>query len=187
YDVKGNLQSRSTPLVGSNPPKSQVITYAYGDNSHPGDVTSVTDPDSKVWPSTYDVNGNLASTTDPLGDKTQYCYDGVGRKTAEIAPKGWASGVTCATSPPAVFTTYFTTNAFGDALNTTDALGHLTKRTYDLDRNLKTLTDPDNNPPTYGYDLANELTPFTRAYQSVLACGYAAAGKHRTQRARADA
>src|SRR5205823_1669839 len=98
--------TRSTPLVGSNPPKNQLTTYTY-DPSHPGDVTSISDPNQKVWPSSYDTAGNLVNTTDPLGDKTQYCYDSVGRKTAEIAPKGWASSVTCATASPAPYTTYF--------------------------------------------------------------------------------
>jgi RHS repeat-associated protein len=182
YDSAGNLQSSSTPLVGAVPAQAKLTTYTYGDVSHPGDVTSITDPNAKVWPSSYSASGDLASSTDPLGNKAQSCYDNVGRSTATIAPKGFASGVTCATTSPAAYTTYTTTNAFGDVLTQTDPLQHQTVRTYDGDRNLKTSKDANLNLTQYAYDLDNELITVTRADQTTLTNVYDADGNRTSQK-----
>ena len=84
YNARGDLLTTSTPLVGSSPPVSQTVTNTYADPSHPGDVTSVTDPDNHVWTKTYDAGGDLASTTDPLGDVTQYCSNAIGQVTETV-------------------------------------------------------------------------------------------------------
>ena len=39
------------------------IYDAHADTAHPGDVTSVTDPDARVASMTYDPAGNLATST----------------------------------------------------------------------------------------------------------------------------
>jgi YD repeat-containing protein len=173
YDANNvNRLSTSAPLVGSTPAVSQKTTFHYDDASHPGDVTSLTDPNAKTTTFTYDANGDRTSVTDPLGNKAVTCDDVVGRKTATIAPKGTASGVTCASASPAAFTTYYTTNAFGDVLNTTDPLGHQVVRTYDADRNVRTLRDPNGNQTSYAYDAANELTTTTRPDTTTLTNDY---------------
>jgi RHS repeat-associated protein len=161
YDGAGNLLSGSTPLVGSAPAVSKTTTYSYADALHPGDVTSITDADAKVWPETWDASGNLASVTDPLGNKTQGCYDTVGRQTKVIAPKGSAAGVTCATVNP-TFTTTMTSNAFGDPLAVTDPLGHQSILTYDANRNRVTVKDALLHTTTSTFDPADELTVVTR-------------------------
>ncbi|HEU5002390.1 MAG TPA: DUF6531 domain-containing protein [Actinomycetota bacterium] len=55
YNSAGNLLTRSTPLVGSSPAQVQTVTYTYGDSSHPGDITSMTDADNQVWLYTYEA------------------------------------------------------------------------------------------------------------------------------------
>jgi YD repeat-containing protein len=139
----------------------KITCYAYGDTSHPGDVTTMTDPDGKTWNYTWDAGGNRASAADPLGDKTLSCFDGIGRMTSQVSPKGTTAGVTCASAAPAAYTTYFTYNAFGDLLNSTDPLQHLTQRLYDGNRNLTKITDADNNVTTNHYDLDNEKDQVT--------------------------
>jgi RHS repeat-associated protein len=177
YDTAGNLQSESTPIGG----QTQITTYHYDDATHPGDITSKTDPLTKTWSYSYDSAGDLISSSDPLSDTTQYCYDGVGRRTATISPLGTAASVTCATPAPAAHTTYLTTNAFGDALTATDPNGHQITRAYDANRNVKTLTDPDNNPTQYAYDLDNELATVTRPDTTTLGYGHDGDGNQISQ------
>lgn len=173
YDTAGNLQSVSTPLV-SQPGTNKVTSYTYGDVTHPGDITTMTDPDAKVWQYSYTSNGDLASVTDPMSptaDVTKFCYDNVGRRTRMILPKGVAAGVTCSTSnPPNTYV--YTTNAFGDLLTSTDPLGHQTIKTYDFDRNLQTSKDPDTNQSSYVYDLDNEVTQVNRPDTTTLKNDY---------------
>jgi len=184
YDGSGNLTQVSTPVCASPPcgasAPTRTTTYTYGDNLHPGDITSRTDPDRKVWTLTYDAYGDPASATDPLGNTRIACYDGVGRRTESVAPRG-ASGFACPTAPPAAptpYTTLYTTNAFGDLVSRTDPLSHRVLLSYDAERNLTTLTDPNGNLTTYGYDADNELTQVKRADspQTTLVTDYNADG-----------
>jgi RHS repeat-associated protein len=172
FDAAGNLLTSSTPWVEGPPNTNQVTTNHYDDPTHPGDVTSMTDPRGKTWLYTYDSYGNRSSVTDPLGDKMIDCFDAIGRKTATISPRGVASGVTCATAPPAAYTTYFTYNAYGDQLTSTDPLGHQTQKTFDANRNPKTSVDADNNTTTFSYDPANELTQTQRPDLTLLKTDY---------------
>ena len=167
YDANGNLLSRSTPWVEGPQSTNQVTTYHYDDGSHPGDVTSMTDPAGKTWMYTYDSAGNRNTSADPLGNTTRACYDSVGRPTAVISPRGVAAGVTCATTPPAAHTTYFTYNAYGDVLTSKDPLGHITTRTYDANRQPATLLDPTSQTTTYTFDRAGQPTQTLRPDSTV--------------------
>jgi YD repeat-containing protein len=104
YDIKGNLLWSCTPLTGTCPatqsqltcPTSttlQITCYTYGDTSHPGDVTQMTDPLTKNWAYTYDTYGDRQTAADPLGNKTLGCFDTIGRRTAVVTPKGTSAGV----------------------------------------------------------------------------------------------
>ncbi len=164
-----NLKNRSTPVVPSSPPATQVTTYTYGDASHPGDVTVITDPNLKNWKHAYDpVTGDLTSVTDPLNNVATYGYDGIGRRTSSVSPRGNAAGAN-----PADFTTRTGYDAFGQVSLVTDALHHdVVKRIYDPNTNLATATDGDNRTTTYSYDLANHLVGVLRNDQTALAYGY---------------
>ncbi|HZS16082.1 MAG TPA: RHS repeat-associated core domain-containing protein [Candidatus Dormibacteraeota bacterium] len=159
YDASGNLTQRSTPLVGSSPAVSQTTTYTYGDSSHPGDVTAVTNADGKPTHLAYDTYGDLASSADPLGDTTTYGYNTIGWLMSSVSPKGNVPGCGCATA----YTTAYGHNARGQVTTTTDPLGHVTTKHYDADGNLDQLTDGDGNLTTYVYDAANEQTQVQRA------------------------
>ena len=169
YNTKGDLKSVSTPLIPSSPQQYQVTNYTYADSSHPGDVTSLQDPNGKTTKYTYDTYGDQATVKDPLGDIATTCYNAIGWKTATYPPR--AGSITCANPPPTspYYTTYgyVQTNGqpdrFGDVQMVTDPLGHTTKYSYDADRNLLTLTDGDTSITTYVYDLDNEQTQIKRA------------------------
>ncbi len=167
YDTHGNLQTVSTPLAGTG--TNQLTTYGYTDNSHPGDVTTMTDPDSNVWTYSYDTYGDRMTVADPLGHVATTCYNSDGWTLATYTPK--AGSITCSNPPPSspYETTYSYTqlnsqiDEFGDVQAVTDPLGHTVAHAYDADRNLTSTNDADGNPTTYVYDLANEQTDVRRA------------------------
>lgn len=167
YDTGGNLLSKSTPLVGSSPAQNQVWAYTYGDSAHPGDVTGITDPDSKTSTQTWDANGDLTSVTDPAGDKTSYGYDAIGRRTSMVSPRGNATGAN-----PADYTTAYSYDAAGNKLSQTDPLGHTTSWAYDDAGNLASTTDADTHTTGYVYDAADEQTEIHRPDGTILKSSY---------------
>ena len=174
YDSAGNPLSVARPLTGTS--TTQTSTFGYGDSTHPGDVTSRTDPNGKVWASTYDTYGDLVSGTDPLGDKATFGYDTIGRRTSATSPRGNVTGAN-----PATYTTSYGYNPFGDVTTITDPLGHLTSFGYDQNRNRTSVTDPNLKTTTTTYNGDNEPTAVRRADTTTLAYGYDGAGNQTTQ------
>jgi RHS repeat-associated protein len=165
YDANGNRLTTSRPLTGTS--QVQTTTNHYGDSVHPGDVTSVTDPDSKTSTLTYDTYGDLASSADPLGQTTTHTYNADGWILTDVSPKGNVSGCGCA----AQYTTTYsyvvpglgTTDEWGDVQTVTDPVAHVTTYGYDADRNVTTLKDGTGNLTTYVFDAANQQTQVKRA------------------------
>ena len=184
YSTDGDLTSVSTPLVGTVPLQNQVTNNYYADSSHPGDVTSMKDPDLQTWTYTYDSYGDRQTVKDPLGNLSTTCYNADGWKTATYMPL--AGTIVCASPPPtSLYRTLYSyalsgggTDEFGDVQTMTNPLSHTTKYTYDADRNVLTATDGDSNTTTYVYDLDNEQTETKRADspQTTLITGYNADG-----------
>jgi RHS repeat-associated protein len=156
YDANGNLLNRSRPLTGTG--EIQTTTYTYGDPSHHGDVTAMTDPDGKIWKYAYNADGYRTSSTDPLGNQTTYAYNAIGWLLSSTSPRGNAEGAN-----PANFTTTFARNAFGQVTETVDPLGHKTTNEYDPDQNLIASTDANAHTTSYSYDAADERTSVRRA------------------------
>jgi RHS repeat-associated protein len=165
YDAHGNLLSTSRPLVGTS--EVQTTNYTYGDPSHPGDITAMTDPDGKTWEYTYDADGDRTSSTDPLGNKTTYTYNAIDWLMSSTSPRGNASGAN-----PASFTTTYAHNQFGQVTETVDPLGHKTTNEYDPNQNLIVSTDADGNVTRYSYDAADEQTAVHRAYGTTTQTTY---------------
>jgi RHS repeat-associated protein len=184
FDAAGNRLTASAPLRDpvTGALISTVTTVFHRDNaSHPDDVTSITDARTKTWSATYNASGDVVTSTDPLGDKTQTCYDNISRKTATISPRGFAAGVTCATASPAAFTTYHVSDPFRRVTTATDPLGHSTVTTFDADGHVRTVKDPDNNTTTYDSDPAGQLVTTHRADGSTIQTGYDGDGNAATQ------
>jgi YD repeat-containing protein len=157
-NLAGNLQSVSRPLTSTG--QTQTTSYTYGNPTHPGDVTAITDPNLKKSTLSYDAAGDLASSTDPLGNETTYsytcsgtpavgCFSNIGLLYREVAPRGNAVGAT-----PANFTTASTCSALGQPLTVTNPLGHTATYVYDLDGNQTSVTDPAGNATTSTYNAA---------------------------------
>jgi RHS repeat-associated protein len=158
----------------------QTTTYTHTDASHPGDVTSMVDPDSKTWTYGYDANGYRNSVTDPLGNQATSSFNPDGWMASSVSPKGNVAGCGCASQ----YRTSYAYNVFGQPTTVTDPLGHTTVRHYDADQNLDTFTDGDANVTTYVYDLANQQIQIKRADspQTVLTTDYHADGTVQDQK-----
>ncbi|MCA1831305.1 MAG: RHS repeat-associated core domain-containing protein [Actinomycetota bacterium] len=187
YDAAGNPRVHSSPLLDANgnTTANAVTTYHYDDASHPGDVTSVTDPNSNTASFTYDTFGDLTAVTMPptpenaTGNKTTYGYDTAkGWRISMVSPKGNVTG-----GDPAAFTTSYARDAYGRPTVTKDPLWtsttptqHQSVRRYDADGNLDSLTDGNNHATTYAYDPAGQQTQIRRADGSTLRADYFADG-----------
>src|SRR5207244_1103328 len=71
YDARGNLLSIISPFDDLYVTEQDL---AYGDSSHPGDVTQMSDIAGVTASLAYDLAGNLTSVTDALANKTTYTY-----------------------------------------------------------------------------------------------------------------
>jgi RHS repeat-associated protein len=176
YDERGNLLSSSTPLVGSEPAEFRLVEYDYEDEAHPGDLSTIIDPNGNTTQFAYDEAGNLESVIDAEGNETTYEYDERGNRIAEVSPRGNAEG-----AEPAEFETSFTYDAAGNRLTTVGPLAHERKWTYDANGNQKTATDPSNHTTTYAYDAANQLTLVERPNGQTEETEYDAGGNVKSQ------
>lgn len=163
YDSQGNL-TRSQDFNGNR------TTYTYGDGSHPGDVTSATDPDGNVAKYSYDAAGNRVSTTvSPSAgetDTSSAVFDADGEPVCSVSAAQAAAGVVCPAlgAPRVAGTTTTTFDADGEATATTDPVGNTTTFAYDNDRNLVSRVDGDGNITKATYDADNRLTSQTTGF-----------------------
>lgn len=118
YDASGNLRTVTGPG-----PTSPVTTFTVDAT---GQVTAASDPRGKVTSFAYDAQGNRVTATSPLGERTTIAYDGAGRMTSLVEPRGNVTGAN-----PAQYTTTFTYDAAGHLLTSADPLGNTTTTTYD--------------------------------------------------------
>lgn len=177
YDANGNLLTTSAPLMDSTGAVTATATTTnhYADPAHPGDITSVTDPNNNTTTYTYDSFGDRTSTTDASGDKTTFGYDtGRGLRTSMVSARGNATGGT-----PSQFTTTYAYDPYGHLTSTKDPLWsssapalHQTTWSYDPDGNLASSTDGNGNTTSYSYDAAEQRTSLTRPNGMVLRTDY---------------
>jgi RHS repeat-associated protein len=103
----------------------------------------------------YNSNGQVTSTTSPIGGTTQYAYDGSGNKYCTVSPTNYASGTRCPTalplttptpgSDPYLGTTITTFDADNRATQVTNPLGGITLTSYDAADNATQTSVESNN------------------------------------------
>lgn len=182
YDEHGNLLSKDQTDYTVDPPLDVLTQYSYEDVEHPSDVTSITDPNGKVWDYAYDAYGNRSSITDPLGNVTTFAVNPQGWLTSSVSPRGNALGAT-----PEDFETEYTHTPFGDVHTVTDPLGGVTTKEYDANRNLVSVENPNTNVTTYVHDAEDQLREIHRPDSSVLENEYWDNGRLKTRIDGADA
>jgi RHS repeat-associated protein len=171
-----NASGVDTPnLQSSTDADGNVTTYAHADTAHPGDVTSVTDPDARVASMTYDPAGNLAtSTTTPtagVNNTAEYSHDADSQLVCSVSAVKRAAGIHCptpGTTPPAGAQA-ISYDLDGEVTASTDALGHTSSFLYDSDGNRTTATDPRALVTKSTFDADNRALSVTAAYGTASA------------------
>ncbi|MFZ6816885.1 RHS repeat domain-containing protein [Undibacterium sp. Ji22W] len=102
-----------------------------------GQVVQVIDFQSNQINFTYDVDGNLLSSTDPQGNVSSASYDALGRKVA--------------TNDPDMGNWTYSYDALGEVVQQTDAKGNVTTNSYDVMGRIVTRSEPDM-VSTWEYD-----------------------------------
>ena len=100
---------------------------------------------------TYDANGNMASSTDPLGRTTSYTYDSLGHKLSMTTPTPTSLTGTAAS------TTTYEYDALGNLIQISAPLGRTTSAQYDANGNKLYDIDANGNKTSYVYDALNRL------------------------------
>jgi RHS repeat-associated protein len=142
--------------------------FGYDNQGRLVSITQGIGPDARLTTYNYDINGYLASITDPLGRKVDFLHDAAGRLTAQILPDqrnilyGYdAHGNMISIMPPGRSFHTFSYNAVDRlAKYSPPALGTGATDTlfgYDADRQLLHTTLPDGSIIDFLYDNTGRL------------------------------
>jgi RHS repeat-associated protein len=177
YDTSGNPLGVSTPLTGTS--QTATTTYGHADTAHPGDITTITDPNGHTTTLTHTGTGALASSTDPLGNATSFTYDVLGRRLTTVSPRGNTTtnaydtaGHLSTVTDPLSHTTTYAYDADGNRTAVTDANGHTTVTAYDALNRPTTVTSPDTTATTTAYDPDGNKTGQTDALGHATSYAY---------------
>ena len=158
YNQQGQLTLVTDPL-------GQRTSLTYGAD---GFLESVLNPLGRTDVTlTYDVAGNLASTTDSQQRQVNYAYDGLNRRTKAIYPDGTSEIWTYDKLDVVTYTnrvgvsTQYTYNANRELVTITQTLDGSTSRTssytYFPDGQVKTFTDGNGNVTTWDRDVQGRV------------------------------
>ena len=172
----GNLTTVSTPILAPSGTSQgvQVTHLVHGSSTHPGDVTSMIDPDGNTWAYTYDAFGDRITQTAPATSDNsdssgshqnviKWAYNtGTGWLTATLSGRYVLAHPTATTCvAPATGCSTDSYDNTGRVLVATDSNGHATTTHYDPDGNPDYSVDADGNKTLYAYDPAGQLTVTT--------------------------
>ncbi|HEX8913739.1 MAG TPA: FG-GAP-like repeat-containing protein, partial [Humisphaera sp.] len=182
YDVRGNTLTQTDP--------GGTTTYEY---SARNTVTKSTDALGRTTEFAYDSADHLVSLRNPLGDRATFTHDALGRVTTSTDFNGNTTTyeyVGAQTQPSRALnpdgssktfqynhygqvtrltnerghSTLYRYDSTGKLLEEEDALGNVTRRTYDVAGNLKAVVVPALAiATTYEYDASNRLVRTTNA------------------------
>ncbi|HEY9392176.1 MAG TPA: LamG-like jellyroll fold domain-containing protein, partial [Mycobacteriales bacterium] len=163
-DELGNVSTTGYDRLG------RPITVSAPAYTPPGTTTPIV-PTSTTG---YDPNGNVTSTTDPLGNVTRYSYDRLNRMTVRDEPAS-------TNDERAVW--HYTYTRTGEVLSVTDPTGARVESTYDeLDRRV-TMTQVERRPVAdnlttrYTFDDAGNLTSLVSPSGATVTSAYDAVGE----------
>ncbi len=145
------------------------LAYSQGTRCPASEPTSPPTGTPGYTDTIYDSDGQVISTTNPIGGTTQYAYDGSGNKYCTVSPNNYAQNATCP-APGATSGSKVTVDVFdldNRVVEETNPLGGVTTKTYDPAGNLRsqTVSSGDSGAPdvvtTYAYDGDNRVLSTT--------------------------
>lgn len=157
----------------------RITSYEY---DTAGRLTRVTNPMSETTEYEYDAAGNRTLVRNALGRETRLTYDGLGRLVSITDPSGdtvqmgYRSGcATCGTAAQLLTSvtdalgraTRFEYNEFGQRIREIDPAGNVATLGYDGNRNLSSVTRPDDTVIRYEYDENDRLLRKTLPTETV--------------------
>ncbi len=155
----------------------------YDDRGRLAAITTGEDAAARTLAFAYDATGRLQQVTDPLGRSVGYGYDDAGRLVASTFADGRvvglgydAAGLVTSIAPPGRPAHGLTWDARRELVaHTPPALAGTgpTTWTVDADRRLATVTRPDAEILTLGYDDGGRLATHTLTRNGVEAAAYA--------------
>lgn len=143
YNGSGQLTSMTR---GAGSPDAVTTTLGYSGTL----LTSLTTPSGRAWALGYDAAGRVASVTSPAsGTVGQVGYTPAYTMQYTYSP-GQTTVVQGAGTGAALTMTY-TLDAAGEAITTTDGLGHSSGASYDANHDVLTSSDANGNTTTNKY------------------------------------
>ena len=152
YDSNG----RRTKIIedfGGSSEKTTIFNY-----SSNGNLISTTDPLGYTTSYEYDTHGNLIKTTDPLGNIIEKTYDSRGNRLTEKDANG-----------NTISLTYDLMNRLTSVI---DKLGNASTYTYDENGNVSSQTDANGNTKTFTYDTYNRKLTETDSHGNTTSYTY---------------
>ncbi|MFE3875765.1 LamG-like jellyroll fold domain-containing protein [Kitasatospora sp. NPDC059146] len=139
-----------------------------------GNVVQVTLPPSggvtaPTVTKSYDLDGELLSTTGPTGAVSQSTYDDLGRRITSTQLERYPA--------PAAYTATFTYDDAGNQLTSTTPGGAVSKAGYNAVGQLLTATDPAGVTVRSAYDALGRTSRVTRADGTAATTGYDRLGR----------
>jgi len=137
----------------------RVTTYTYQYGAGAGELTQVTNPDGSTTRYQYDPTFHqVALEQDPLGRVTTYTYNSQGDLITTTNPLGgvttdvWSNGLLQSETDPLGHTTTYQYNSQREEIAEINPLGGRTTYSYDKAGNQTMVEDPLDRVTTYVYD-----------------------------------
>ncbi|MCI5210953.1 MAG: RHS repeat protein, partial [Candidatus Electrothrix sp. ATG2] len=143
YDPMGNLLEKLNP-------NNFTTSYSYTPTNR---LQSVTNPEQHVKSLAYNLNGSLISTTDPKGTVTEYFYDELDRRVAQVRNANLSSPADHETN----VTTEFAYDLAGNLRFVINPLNYTKEIRYDAAHRKVELIDYEEGSTTFTYDKVNNL------------------------------
>ena len=175
YDARGNGTSIISP-ASNNP-----ITVNW---NAVGQIAGSTDPLGNQWQAQYDVVGNLSGRTIPGQPPLQVNHDAEGRETGATLSGGGILqrdfdpvGRATRITLPATGATTQTWDAAGRLISRTDPIGNTTQSSYDAAGRRISETEPGGALTQYAYDAAGRISSITQPTGRTFSYGYDGLGR----------
>jgi len=172
YDADSDALSKTvSDSTGGDPSRTTTSTY----NTH-GQLATTTDPMGNVTSDTYDAMGNLATTTDPSGVVTAFTYDADG-KPLTTTVDGYTGNPSAPIPAENLVTISRAYDPAGRLASVTNVAGTTTAFSYFGDDRLASSYivgsgGTKTNVTTYGYDAAGNQVTETSPTGLVLNASY---------------